>query len=415
MKDILDKSKIFGIWPLYGAAFCMSLALNALWTAMPFVIRNIGGTETHVGYVWAANMFSYMVCLIITGFVLGRHNPKNTTRISVAVIFTSILTLNIIICVILRKNLNGSLSLIWAAIAACAVAGAAMALYWPFLMSWVSEDIEGHALNRRLGTFNGSWSGAAIIGPLVGGFLVDVGTPVPIVFVIVSLVICFIFLNIAADGTFITSLFGDEQTRTVNGSLNNANIVRLRWIARIGLFGSWACLGVTRSQFALLFTGMGYSETWFGMLIMIFGICNFSVMIVAGRCAFWHFKPTLLLVAQIAIAASLVLVIYGGTLPVFILAFIVMGCGFGFIYCSHLYYGTTGKKKRSTQMVIHEATLSLGIVVGSGTGGFIARSFGPYRPYWFNLVLLTAGLIIQIILLPRKKIRAEVKSDKVDL
>jgi predicted MFS family arabinose efflux permease len=139
---------------------------------------------------------------------------------------------------------------------------------------------------------------------------------------------------------------------------------------------------------------------------MIFGICNFSIMTAAGRCAFWHFKSSLLLAAQTAVAVSLVLVIYGKSLPVFVAAFIVMGCGFGFIYCSHLYYGTTGKKKRSRQMVIHEATLSLGVVVGSGTGGFIVKNFGPYYPYWFNLALLAAGFIAQIILLPRKKSRA---------
>jgi len=347
MKEISDKSKIFGIWPLYGAAFCMSMSLSALWTAMPFVIRNIGGTESHVGYAWAANMAGYMICLIITGFALGRHNPKNTTRLSVIIVFTSILILSIIICTILLRNLNGNLFLIWAAIAACTVAGAAMALYWPFLMSWVSEDIEGPALNRRLGTYNGSWSGAAIIGPLIGGFLVDIGTPVPIVFVIVSLIICFICLNIATDGSLFTSLFGEEQSRQVNGNHNNTDIMRLRWIARIGLFSSWACLGVTRSQFALLFTDMRYSETGFGMLVMIFGICNFSIMTAAGRCAFWHFKSSLLLIAHAAVAASLVLIIYGRSLPLFVVAFMVMGCGFGFIYCSHLYYGATGKKKRS--------------------------------------------------------------------
>jgi predicted MFS family arabinose efflux permease len=148
---------------------------------------------------------------------------------------------------------------------------------------------------------------------------------------------------------------------------------------------------------------------------MIFGICNFSIMTAAGRRAFWHFKSSLLLAAQAAVAVSLVLVIFGKSLPVFVIAFIVMGCGFGFIYCSHLYYGTTGKKKRSRQMVIHEATLSLGIVIGSGTGGFIARSFSLYSPYWFNLALLAAGFIAQIFLLPRGKINGDVKSDKVDL
>ena len=66
-------------------------------------------------------------------------------------------------------------------------------------------------------------------------------------------------------------------------------------MARIALFSSWACLGVNRSQFALLFTDIGFSETWFGVMVTIFGVCNFAVMMAVGRCAFWHFKTTLLL------------------------------------------------------------------------------------------------------------------------
>ena len=402
MKAGFDKTKNFlsGVRSLYGAAFMMSIALSVWWTAMPFIVRNIGGSEGQVGYAWALNMLCYIVCLLLAGLALGQHNPRNTTRIAAAVIFTSALAMAVVVYTIFSKKLVGNQLLIWFVIAAGMVSGAAMSLFWPFLMSWVSEDLEGSALNRRLGTYNGSWSAAVIVGPLIGGFLVEANTSFPVIFAAASLVICFLFLNIAVDGSIHTSLFGDKDTCPVVGCRNMAALMRLRWMARIAMFGSWACLGVTRSQFALLFTGMGFSETWFGVLITVFGICNFALLTAAGRCAFWHFKPALLLAGQVMLAVSLLLIIYGGSLPVFILSFVVMGGGFGFAYSSHLYYGACGTKKRSVQMVIHESTISIGVMVGSGAGGFLAENVGLYLPYWFALALVAIGLLAQLVLLP---------------
>ena len=64
---------------------------------------------------------------------------------------------------------QGNLGWIWTLIVAGGVGGAAMALYWPFLMSWVSSDYEGVQLNRRFGRYNGAWSSGGTIGPLIGG------------------------------------------------------------------------------------------------------------------------------------------------------------------------------------------------------------------------------------------------------
>jgi MFS family permease len=410
MQGVFNKnttSAVYGVRSLYGAAFMMAISLSAWWTTMPFIVRNVGGSEDHVGYAWAANMLGYLVCLLLAGAALGQHNPKNTTRIAAAIVFVSSLAMSLVVYMILSRDLVGNLVLIWIVIIAGTVAGAAMSLFWPFLMSWVSEDFEGPALNRRLGTYNGAWSGAAIVGPMLGGFLVETNSIFPIVFAAAGLMICFLFLSIATDGSLHTSLFGDEDNQPVAGCENRAALMRFRWMARIALFSSWACLGVTRSQFALLFTDIGFSETWFGIVITIFGVCNFAVMTAAGRCAFWHFKSTLLLAVQVLLCSSLVLIIFGRSLPVFALSFVVMGCGFGFAYSSHLYYGACGTKKRSVQMVIHETTISIGIIVGSGSGGYFAKNFGLYWPYWFAMILMTVGFVIQLILLLKGKYSRE--------
>ena len=406
MKGVFDKNlmnTLHGVRPMYGAAFMMAISLSAWWTAMPFVVRNIGGTEDHVGYAWAANMFGYLVCLLLAGATLDQHNPRNTTRIAAAVTFASALAMSVVVYTMFSKGLVGNLVLIWTVIAAGTVAGAAMSLFWPFLMSWVSEDFEGPTLNRRLGTYNAAWSGAAIVGPLLGGLMVETSMVFPIVFATCGMIVCFLFLSVATDGSLHTRLFGDEDNQPVVGCEDKAALMRFRWMARIALFSSWACLGVTRSQFALLFTDLGFSETQFGIIVTIFGVCNFVVMTVAGRCAFWHFKSSLLLAVQVLLCSSLLLIIYGKSMSVFALSFIIMGCGFGFAYSSHLYYGACGTKKRSVQMVVHETTISIGIIVGSGSGGYFAKNVGLYWPYWFALILLTVGFVIQLILLLKGK------------
>ena len=392
----LVREALVNIWPLYGSAFAMAISLSVLWTAMPFIIRNIGGTEEHVGYIWAFNMLGYMLFLLLAAVMLGQFAPRYATRAAAAAMFLSTFVMVLVVYYAINRDQFGRPALIWTMIATGTLAGAAMSLFWPFLMSWVSADYEGPVLNRRLGTYNGMWSSAAIIGPLIGGVLVDVNTMGPVVVGAGCLIVCFVLLCLAHDGSAGSAV----SVRPVDApgiSFDYGLLLRFKWMARIALFSSWVCLGITRSQFALLFTGLGFSETQFGIMITIFGICNFLVLTSAGRLAFWHFKPVLLLSVQVILALSILMIIFSYTLWAFVPAFVIMGSGFGFAYSSHLYYGACGSKKRSTQMAIHEVTISLGVIVGAGAGGFLSRNFGIYWPYWFSIIVLALGLITQVI------------------
>jgi predicted MFS family arabinose efflux permease len=219
----------------------------------------------------------------------------------------------------------------------------------------------------------------------------------PVVVGVACLAVCFVLLCLAHDGSAGTAA-SVEMLNAPEISFDQRLLLRFKWMARIALFCSWACLGVTRSQFALLFTDLlGFSETQFGIIITMFGICNFLVLTGAGRLAFWHFKPVLLLSVQIILVLSLLLIIFGRTLWAFVPAFVIMGLGFGFAYSSHLYYGACGSKKRSAQMAIHEVTISLGVIVGAGAGGYLSGNFGIYWPYWFSIIVLALGLIAQVV------------------
>ncbi len=374
----------------------MAISLSVLWTAMPFIMRNIGGTEEHVGYIWAANMLGYLLCLLFAAPMLGHLAPRHTIRLATAVMLLATLVMAAVVYRAIAFDQLRSPVLIWTMIGAATLAGAAMSLFWPFLMTWVSADYEGAILNRRLGAYNGTWSSAAIMWPLIGGALVDWNALGPIAVGVAFLAICFVLLCLAHDG----SAGSAASAKPVNGPeirIERELLLRFRWIARVTLFCSWVCLGVSRSQFALLFTSLGFSETQFGVLVTVFGICNFLVLTGAGRFGFWHFKAAPLFGVQAILVLSLLFMILGCTLWAFVPAFVIMGCAFGFAYSSHLYYGACGSKKRSTQMSIHEATISLGVILGSGAGGYLSGRYGIYSPYWFAIIVLALGLLTQLV------------------
>jgi len=265
-------------------------------------------------------------------------------------------------------------------------------------MSWVSSDYEGISLNRRLGSYNGMWSSAAVIGPVIGGGLVARSTLGPVVVALGCLGASLVLLCFARDGSVKTVSSGATEN-TEEASFDPHLLWSLRWMARISLFCAWLCHGIWRSQFALLFKGMGCLETEYGVLVALFGICNFLILTLAGRYGFWHFRAVPILLSQSVFTGVMLLVIFGRTIHVFASASVLMGLAFGFSYSSHLYYGACGSKKRSIQMAIHEATISVGVIVGSGSGGYLAGRCGLYWPYWFAVVVLGLGLTAQLILL----------------
>ncbi len=386
------------VWPLYAAAFAMAMALSVFWTAIPFILRNIGGTPKQVGYALAANMFGYLVCLLFAAVKLGHLNPRHTTRRASAAMFVATSVTLVAVYQAVAQDKLGSDVLIWTVIGAGTLAGGAMSLYWPYLMSWVSADYEGAVLNRRLGTYNGMWSSAAILGPMIGGAIVERSTLAPVAVSVACLGACFVLLCLAHDGSAGTAA-SSKSKNAPEAPYDRRLLLRLKWMARISLFCSWLWFSVARTQFALRFTDLGFSETQFGVLLTTFGICNFLMLTGAGRVGFWHFKPVLLLAVQVALAVSVLLLVFGGTLWEFTPSFVILGCAFGFSFSSHLYYGTCGSRKRSKQMAIHETTISLGVVIGSGTAGELAERFvDGNHPYWFALIVLALGMAAQAVI-----------------
>jgi MFS family permease len=384
-------------WPLYAAAFMTSLSLSICWTAMPFVISGIGGSEADVGNAVAMNSLAYVIALLITGSLLNHLNPRFATRLAAGIAFTAAVAMVLAVGATHASPPSsanrGNTFWIWTIIAAGGLGGAAMSLNWPFLMSWVSGRDEGEALNRRLGRYNGSWSSATFVGPIVGAWLVETNSLWPMVAAAACFILSFTALTISRNGMHPSAAgnIPDSVRTTVDGRL----LADFRWMSRIAMFSSWAVQAIAKSQFALLMVWLGFHKSQFGFYMAVFSACSCCLLMTAGRSTFWHYRFGPLIASQLSLLIALSLMVFSKNLWVFFLSGILLAFGYAFSYSSHLYYGAATSRNRSVRMAIHETTLSLGVVVGASAGGYFAEHIGRYAPYWFAVAMVCLGAIMQ--------------------
>ena len=266
-------------------------------------------------------------------------------------------------------------------------------IFFSFAFFFQAEDgIRVLVRSRGLGDV---YKRQALVGPIIGAWLVERNPLWPMVAAVGCFALSLLLLVLARNNTGHTGEDGPSGAPPEPIHDPRA-LIAYRWMSRVALFCAWASQAIVRSQFALLFVALGYSEAQFGIYYAVFALCNFLSLTAAGRWAFWHFRLAPLLAGQMVLMVALLMMIYGRTLGVFVVSAIVLGLPFGFAYSSHLYYGVSASRNRSTRMVIHEIVISVGVITGAGTGGHLARHVGPYAPYWFAVALIGLGLVVQL-------------------
>ncbi len=380
--------------PLFTAAFMMALSLSSWWTVMPFIIRFLGGSETHVGLAPAVHMGAYLIALLAAYHLHGLNYRKALCIASGSMCLATVIIAAVIIRI--KPAQSTYLARIWIVISAGGLAGVAMAFFWPYAMGWASYGYEGKELNRQLSYYNRSWSSSVIIGPFLGAALADSSLVAAMGLPVVALFTCMTVLATTKKPSPNTDGYVPPAAPVDAVESQQVDYTMLCWMARLSLFTCWGAMAVLRSQFALLMTEYhGYSETQYGGILTVFALCNFLVLVLVGKYPAWHGRALPILLAQVPACLSLVLYGTGSSLGAFYLASGMHGTSLGFAYSAHLYYGTAGKEKRSVPMVIHEIIIALSVVFGSTAGGYLVKYGGLFWPYRFAAGLIVIGLIVQ--------------------
>ena len=155
---------------LLPASFIANTGIGILNFSLVFYMRDIfDSTSAEIGWFSSLWAFSYLIgCYVLHPLSrrIGAH--RSITIAALGMLLTVIL-------ILVSKDA-------WIVFILYGLFGFVTALFWPPLMGWLSEGVEGNYLNKMMGFFNLSWSTGLVISPYLGGVFLELNLQSPLVF-----------------------------------------------------------------------------------------------------------------------------------------------------------------------------------------------------------------------------------------
>ena len=371
----------------FSMAFSMSLFVSVGMLAVPLLATRIGSSELELGIIGSAAAATYTLVVVSAGALSDKLGRKRV------IIAGALLTgLSYSLMPLVRTPLH--------LIFPMAFCGCGMALFWPALEAWLSEEGDADQIRRGLGGFNVSWSVGGALGPLIGGVIYTM-----------SGTLAFMF---AAAGTSIAAFLAclhktpeaspaGEVVRGAGAPPDNAaepvsrSMLYAAWIAN---FASWFAISEIRVLFPKLGLTLGMQPWVIGAIICSLGVALTAMFHIMGASGRWHGRAAPLLCAQALIVFLLFFSVRFDSAVALGAIFAGLGAGFGVTYSYSLYYSVVGSLNKGAASGRHEMVLGMGALLGPLLGGAAAEILRTQRaPYALGAALMLVCVVAQAFLL----------------
>lgn len=279
--------------------------------------------------------------------------------------------------------------------------GLSASLFWPPLMGWLSSGLEGRELNRTISFFNLSWSTGAIISPYIAGVTAEIANRLAIFVGIAFLFLATFLIMVATLYWARVRLDEYVEPKRPRGPLRDGG-TPLRYLAWTGLVATYVAIGVIANIFPMFahdHTTLSKGEI--GLVLLVRALVSTVAFVGIGKVGFWQMRRSVIVGGQLALAASIAVMLLANSLFGFILTVSVFGVIYSFNYSSSIFHGVTGSTERARRMSVHESISTMGIVVGSVVGGELYEHFSMKSVYVFCIAVAFIGAIIQLMMMTR--------------
>ena len=301
---------------IFLAAFAYQMIVGVVGIAVPIYANMLGASLFIVGIIGSAGGLVYSFMPLVSGILCDRIGRK---------LFISVSLFSYGVSCLLYSLVQEPLMFIPIKI----LEWISVATFWPAVESLIADSAT-EELEDALKKFNISWGSAMVVGPLMGGILIDeLSIMAPFFF---SMLISFFFgmLSIIVVREPRKPLDAEKDSRgklKMNGERDGSIVVAL---VTIFLFSS--IVSILMSLFPSYARDLGISASEIGVIAFTFGATRVVTFYQAPRIEARIKKTGMLLIGSLVLGFASLATFYSGNTLSFLMCFLLFGFGTGISY-----------------------------------------------------------------------------------
>lgn len=341
----------------------------------------------YLGVAGAGLSLSAGVGSILGGWLAHRFDGR--------VIFVSganIIALSIAACGLVDLQSPWSLPGYW-------LLGIGLGFVYPPLIGWLNQGEDAHAnrrgVSRTLILFCVAWNLGMMCGQLSAGSLFSwgAGWTYGLAF---AVAVMNVFVAIVAARRVVrwTAAANDTPPSQLEAVEIATAFKRLSWIANLGgMFGGSMVIHLLSD----LAVTIGVPPDDHGMLLACWRGVIIATYLLMHNAVFWHYRLSTSVASQVLAACGLVVIARAESAQTLLVGLALLGQLVGYNYFSGLFYSTAGSahERRALAAGIHEATLALGMAIGTIAGGVLGTIVNQRMPYLLAAMMILVLTAVQ--------------------
>ncbi len=279
--------------------------------------------------------------------------------------------------------------------------GIGLGCLYPPLIGWLNQGEDAHAnrrgVSRTLILFCVSWNFGMMCGQLTAGSLFSLGAHWTYGAAFCVSVLNLILVLAAVRRVVPLSAVSNDRTPAEHEAVElAAAFKRLSWIANLGgMFGGSMVIHLLPD----LAVTIGIAADDHGKLLASWRAVIIATYLVMHRAAFWHYRLSASVASQVLAAVGLIVIARAESAVTLLIGLTLLGQLVGYNYFSGLFYSTAGSshERRALAAGIHEATLAVGMAVGTIVGGVLGTLMNQRVPYLLAAAVLLVMVVVQAV------------------
>lgn len=272
----------------------------------------------------------------------------------------------------------------------------------PATTAWINSRVAASgarhsgAISSNLVRFCIAWNMGVLVAQLAGGRLFVLGASLPYLAAVLAAsidLVIVLLLAVRKYGQTDSSQIEGNQEESV-GVVQDPSARLFVHLSRIANLGGAVAVSMMLHLFPDIAVSLDIPADVHGAILSAFRVVTIAIYILLHKTKFWHRRFTSSVSVQIVAIGGLMLIVVSRT-PAHLLAGVcAVALLIGYNYFSGIYYGNAGLRddRRGFATGMHEATLGIGITIGSAGGGVAGAEFGERVPY-----LLAAGFVFLLL------------------